>query len=99
MSEPIQFPDLSTPSAKVAGEIRAEMARKRVSQIRVAKALGLNQSSISRRISGEVPFDANEDEVFAVHSGLSSSSSSPSSSWSWSSSVCVSPVLSGGVRS
>jgi transcriptional regulator with XRE-family HTH domain len=41
----------------VAAEVRAELARHRLSGVRAAKALGWTQNYISRRLSGAVPFD------------------------------------------
>ena len=41
----------------VAAEVRAELARHRLSGVRAAKALGWSQNYISRRLSGTVPFD------------------------------------------
>ena len=43
-------------SVDVASEVRAAMARKRVKQNQLAEALGLHQSAISRRLSGEIEF-------------------------------------------
>lgn len=45
---------------RVAAEVRAEMARQRVSQASVRMALGLSQSAMSRRITGELAFDVGE---------------------------------------
>lgn len=36
------------------------MAAAAVSQTRLAEALGMSQSSVSRRLTGEAPFDVNE---------------------------------------
>jgi predicted transcriptional regulator len=41
----------------VAAEVRAEMARQRLSQGRIAAQMGVSQAAVSRRIIGEVPFD------------------------------------------
>jgi hypothetical protein len=51
---------LSEPHQWVAAEVRAEMARQRVSQQTLAGAVGISQAAISRRITGEVPFDVTE---------------------------------------
>jgi transcriptional regulator with XRE-family HTH domain len=48
------------PHELVAAEVRAEMARQRMSQTRLAEALGVTQASVSRRLVGEVPFDIQE---------------------------------------
>lgn len=48
----------------VAGNVRAEMARKRVNQTKLAAALGKSQAYISRRISGDTPMDL--DDLLAI---------------------------------
>lgn len=50
----------TTPSEAVAAEIRAELARRRIRQAKLAALLGISQVSVSRRLSGETPFDINE---------------------------------------
>jgi transcriptional regulator with XRE-family HTH domain len=49
----------------VAAEVRAEMARKRVTQGALARAIGKTQQFVSRRISGEVAFDTDDIDVIA----------------------------------
>ena len=44
----------------VAGNVRAEMARKKVNQTKLAAAMGKSQAYVSRRISGEVPMDLDD---------------------------------------
>jgi transcriptional regulator with XRE-family HTH domain len=44
----------------VAAEVRAEMARQRMSQQELARRLGVAQQTISRRHTGEVPWDVSE---------------------------------------
>jgi transcriptional regulator with XRE-family HTH domain len=51
---------MSEPHKLVAAEVRAEMARQRMSQVKLAELLGVAQQTISRRIVGEVPFDVTE---------------------------------------
>lgn len=41
----------------VAAEVRAAMARRRVTQAQLAAALGITQGPMSRRLSGHTPFD------------------------------------------
>jgi len=53
-----------TLSGAVAANIRAELARQRVSQAQVAERLGLSQAAVSRRLTGQTPFEL--DEVAAV---------------------------------
>lgn len=49
-----------TPTERVAQNIRAELARRCLSQRDVAVALGITQQSVSRRMVGQSPFDVNE---------------------------------------
>jgi transcriptional regulator with XRE-family HTH domain len=49
-----------TITASVAAEVRAELARQRMSQQLLAAKLGVSQQWVSRRIAGTVAFDVNE---------------------------------------
>jgi transcriptional regulator with XRE-family HTH domain len=51
---------MTEPHQLVAAEVRAEMARQRMSQAGLAKLLGVAQQTVSRRLVGEVPFDVAE---------------------------------------
>lgn len=51
---------MQTHAQSVAGNVRAEMARARVPQVRIAAALGLTQQAVSRRLRGEVEFTVSE---------------------------------------
>ena len=53
-----------TPSEAVAEEVRAHLARKRISQAAAAKALGISQSSLSRRLVGASSFTV--DEIYRL---------------------------------
>lgn len=53
-----------SPTQTVAAKIRAEAAQQRISQIRIAEALGMSQQSVSKRMSGRVPFRI--DELYIV---------------------------------
>jgi len=55
----------ATYNMSVASEIRAEMARQRVSQTTLAKRLGWSQPFLSRRLCGEVAWDADTIEAVA----------------------------------
>ena len=44
----------------MAAEIRAWMGRRRATQSDLAKVLGKSQAYVSRRLSGEVPFDVDD---------------------------------------
>lgn len=49
-----------TITASVAAEVRAELARQRISQQLLAAKLGVSQQWVSRRIAGTVAFDVDE---------------------------------------
>ena len=51
-------------TVRVADNIRAEMARKRVTQQAAADALRMSQPAFSARMSGKTPLDVNE--LFAI---------------------------------
>ena len=55
-------------SEKVAAEVRGEAARRRVQGMDLARATGLSESSMSRRLTGRIPF--NVDELAAVAEAL-----------------------------
>ncbi|MBB3039989.1 helix-turn-helix domain-containing protein [Hoyosella altamirensis] len=44
----------------VAGNVRAELGRKRVSQAGASTSLNISQAAFSRRISGAIPFNVEE---------------------------------------
>ena len=50
----------TTPSAATGANVRAEMARRQITQMELARQLGLSQAAISARIKGRTPFDINE---------------------------------------
>jgi hypothetical protein len=50
----------STLAGRVAGEVRAEMARQNVRGTWMAKQMGMTQSAWSRRVTGELPFDIDQ---------------------------------------
>lgn len=47
------------------------MARRKISQTALAAHLGMTQSAVSRRLTGEVPFDVVELEAAAALLGVS----------------------------
>jgi len=57
-------------SNTVGATVRAEMARRRVTQRQIAEALGLSQTQISRRLAGEVAFNVDELAVVADFLGV-----------------------------
>ena len=44
----------------VATEVRAEMARQRVTQQQIADVLGISQPQVSMRLRAEIPFGVDE---------------------------------------
>lgn len=54
-----------TPSSEVGANIRAEMARRGISQTELASQMGIGQSALSKRLAGAIPFDVNELVVVA----------------------------------
>lgn len=48
------------PHEAIAAEIRAELARRKVSQVKIAALLDISQVGVSRRLRGETPLDVNE---------------------------------------
>lgn len=59
-----------TYTESVAGEVRAHVARKNVSQREVAKAIGKSQGAAWRRLSGNYPFNVQELEAIAELLGV-----------------------------
>ena len=55
---------------QVAAEVRAYMARRRMTQARLAEVLGLSQSGVSARLAGKVPFRLDELEKVADALGV-----------------------------
>lgn len=51
---------LAEPTQIVGANVRAETARKRVSQRQMGAALGISHASVSARLSGRTPIDINE---------------------------------------
>jgi transcriptional regulator with XRE-family HTH domain len=55
----------SSLSAVVAGEVRAHLARRRISGRRAAAELGWTAPYLSRRLTGEIPFDVDDLDAIA----------------------------------
>lgn len=68
---------MQTHGQSVAGNVRAEMARRRVPQTRIAAALGLTQQAVSRRLTGRVAFRSDELAVVARVLGVPAASLLP----------------------
>ena len=62
-----------TRTAQVAANIRAELARQRVSQRSLAVGLGMSPAALSNRLSGATPIDVNELGAIADALGVSAS--------------------------
>lgn len=60
----------ATPSARVAANIRAELARHRTSGSALARHLGIPQSAVSRRLNGHVAFDLDQLPAIAEFLGV-----------------------------
>lgn len=50
----------TTPTAKTGENVRAEMARRGVTQMVLARKIGLSQPAVSARLKGKTPFNINE---------------------------------------
>jgi len=57
--------DTSSLRESVAAEIRAQLARRRLSGRQAAAMLGWTSPYLSRRLTGEVPFDVSDLEAIA----------------------------------
>lgn len=57
-------------SDRVVEAVRVEMARRRVTQTKLADLTGLTQAYISRRMTGETPFDVDDLDKVAVALGV-----------------------------
>lgn len=55
-------------SREVAAEVRAEMARQRLSSQDLAEQINFTTSTLHRRLTGQVPFDM--EELFLVANAL-----------------------------
>lgn len=60
-------------SPQVAGEVRAEMARQRITVERLATATKIPPSRLHRRFSGRVAFDTDELAAIAAYLGVQAS--------------------------
>lgn len=57
-------------SQTVGATVRAELARRRITQRQLATVLGIAQTQVSRRLAGEVAFNVDELAVVAEFLGL-----------------------------
>lgn len=56
---------VTTTTEAVAAEIRAELARRQIPQIKLATLLGTSQVSVSRRLTGQTPISVDELAIIA----------------------------------
>lgn len=56
---------MTTQAQTVPSNVRAEMARRGITQATVARALGKTQQAVSARLNGKVAFDVDELHVVA----------------------------------
>ena len=59
-----------TERERVAANVRAEAARRGISQAALAQLLNINQAGISRRMSGKIDFSAPELSAIAAQFGV-----------------------------
>jgi transcriptional regulator with XRE-family HTH domain len=64
---------------QVAEEVRALMGRRRVTGAELARAIGVPQASLQRRLAGRYPFDVDLLEAIAGHFGVSATAFFPPS--------------------
>lgn len=65
MSNVVRMPDRSSARGAIAAEVRAEMARARLSGNKLPRLIGKSQSYWSRRLTGDQPFDTDDLEALA----------------------------------
>lgn len=58
-------------SQRVADNVRAELARAKISQAKLASEINFTQQAISRRLSGHVSFTIDELDSIAAVLGIS----------------------------
>ena len=54
-----------SPTKRVAAAVRIEMQTQQLTQAHLATALRISQQSVSRRLSGETPFNVDELAIIA----------------------------------
>lgn len=64
-------PEDAIGARRFADEVRAELARKRLSASDLASALGLSQHTVGRRLNGSTPFNAVEMVMASRFLGVS----------------------------
>lgn len=61
---------MTSPTEYVTATIRAEVARRRLTQRELAEALGISQQSVHNRLSGKVVIDLHELGIIADTLGV-----------------------------
>jgi transcriptional regulator with XRE-family HTH domain len=61
----------TAPASTVGANVRAEMARRGITQATLAQHLGISQAQVSKRLSGAIAFDVNELHGVAGFLGVS----------------------------
>ena len=69
----------TNPSVQIGANVRAEMARRGLTQTALADRLHISQTQVSARLRGRVPFDVNELTRVAEVLGVSLSTLLPDS--------------------
>lgn len=67
-------------AAAVAAEVRAEVARKQISQDKLAAQVGCSRQALNRRLTGTTPFDVAELAAIAEALGVPVTQFLPASS-------------------
>lgn len=62
--------DGSTVDAIIAGEVRAELARRQISQVDLAKTIGVTRAYLKRRLAGQTAWSANDLAAIAHAIGV-----------------------------
>lgn len=63
-------PEPSRLNDRIAREVRAELARRGLTQLDLANAIGLSQASVSERLRGKTPFTSDDIERVADALGV-----------------------------
>ena len=61
---------MSTPNERVAGEVRAALARAQVTQTALAEQTERSQTYWSRRLSGDIPLDVDDLAAVSAATGV-----------------------------
>ncbi len=61
----------TSPALSVGSNVRAEMARRGITQQTLAVHLGISQAQVSKRLNGAIAFDVNELQSAAEFLGVS----------------------------